>query len=214
MTTDISLSQLLCSRLCHDLVGAAGAINAGIELLNEDPSDIAAPLGLMETSAAQVTRRLSFFRVAFGSAGGPDSPVDADNLRGLIEGYLEDKKLDLDWRLLDFDGAQPSQVSASGKLLCLLMIVAGDCLPRGGILSVHVAPLEGGIGIAVEGRGTGARIPENVQIALKAEQINAQINARNVHAFFASRLAAEANGSIEIEADDDSVQIASVLARI
>ena len=66
MSADLNLSQLLSSRICHDLVGAAGAINAGIELICEDPGEIDAPLGLMAASAAQVTRRLSFFRIAFG----------------------------------------------------------------------------------------------------------------------------------------------------
>ena len=53
--------------------------------------------------------------------------------------------------------------------------------------------------------------PEAVQTALVVTQIDDQITARNVHAFFASQLAARAKGSIEIEADDSVVQIASLL---
>lgn len=211
MTTEITLSQLLCSRLCHDLVGAAGAINAGIELLNEDASDISAPLRLMETSAEQVTRRLSFFRVAFGSAGGPESPVDAPTLQKLIADYLSDKKVGIKWNALSFDGVVDERVSTSGKLLCLMMVLASDCLPRGGEITVHLAPLDDGIGIAVEGKGTDVRVSELLQLALNATHLNEHISARNVHAYFANQLALGAQGSLELESDGATVQIACVL---
>ena len=97
MSEDLHLSQLLSSRICHDLVGAAGAINAGIELINEDPVDIESPLSLMATSAMQITRRLSFFRIAFGSAGGPDSPITVKEIQKLSEEYLAEKKITLSW---------------------------------------------------------------------------------------------------------------------
>ena len=212
MTTEITLSQLLCSRLCHDLVGAAGAINAGIELLNEDSSDMSAPLNLMETSANQVTQRLSFFRVAFGSAGGPDSPVDAATLQKLISGYLSDKKVVVVWSALNFDGATKESVSATGKLLCLMMLIASDCMPRGGDVAVHVAPLDEGIGIALEGMGTAVRLPETIHFALNASEIDEHITARNVHAYFANQLAVGAGGSLEVECDETTVQIACVLS--
>ena len=68
MTSDIHLAQLLCSRLCHDLVGPAGAVNAGLELAEDGDLDGDA-LDLVTSSAAEITRRLAFFRIAFGAAG-------------------------------------------------------------------------------------------------------------------------------------------------
>ena len=66
MSADIHLAQLLCSRLCHDLVGPAGAVNAGLELAEDGDLDGDA-LDLVTSSAAEVTRRLAFFRIAFGA---------------------------------------------------------------------------------------------------------------------------------------------------
>ena len=74
MSNDLRLAQLLCSRLCHDLVGPAGAVNAGLELAEEGEMDGDA-LELVTSSAAEVTRRLAFFRIAFGAAGGKASAV-------------------------------------------------------------------------------------------------------------------------------------------
>lgn len=213
MNSDLRLSQLLCSRLCHDLAGAAGAISAGIELLNEDHNNITAPLELMEKSAEQITRRLTFFRVAFGSAGGADSPYSAEHMRLLIEAYLAEKKIQITWQALRFEGAELAQQSLSGKLLANLMLIANDCLPRGGHIQAHVAPLDSGVGIAVEARGVNARLTEDLKLALNAEAVGEFLTARNVHAYFAKQLAHSGGGALEIAELSEIVQIACILGK-
>ena len=40
---DVRFASLLCSRLCHDIIGPIGAINNGIEILSgEDDADMRA----------------------------------------------------------------------------------------------------------------------------------------------------------------------------
>src|SRR3546814_20842043 len=71
---DLRILELVCSRLCHDLVGPVGAVNNGIELLEEfDPSMADDVLPLLRNSARQAWRRLDCFRLAFGAAGGRDA---------------------------------------------------------------------------------------------------------------------------------------------
>ena len=84
MKIDVVVSQLLCSRLCHDLVGPSGGINAGIELMAEDGSDGSA-LHLIGKSAEQMSRCLAFFRIAFGFASG-EGATDVDEVRALANG--------------------------------------------------------------------------------------------------------------------------------
>src|SRR3546814_5580031 len=56
---DLRILELVCSRLCHDLVGPVGAVNNGIELLEEfDPSMADDVLPLLRNSARQAWRRL------------------------------------------------------------------------------------------------------------------------------------------------------------
>ncbi|NQW01389.1 MAG: hypothetical protein HQ483_16930 [Rhodospirillales bacterium] len=212
MVSELTLSQLICSRVCHDLVGAAGAVNAGVELLGEDPSDMAAPLELMATSAQQLTRRLAFFRFVFGSAGGPDSPFAADQIKTLLEDFVADKKLKLVWDSLNMADAAPAQQSACGKLLSAMLLIAIDCLPRGGDARIHVGPVDGGMAVAIEASGSSVRFPEDIDIAVHLQQVNDQLSARNVHAYVAAQLAKSVNGSLEIEVVDGAVQIACVMS--
>ena len=211
MSSEIGLSQLISSRICHDLVGAAGAVNAGVELISEDPSDIAAPLGLMASSAEQLTRRLSFFRFAFGSAGGPDSPFDGPQIKKLIEDFAADKKLVLFWDSLELESATPAQQSVCGKLLSLMLLIALDCLPRGGEAHIYVGPLDGGMGVAIEAGGTPVRYPEDIQKAVQSPAFDDHLSARNVHGYLAAQLARSVNGSLEIECSSDVAQLACLV---
>ena len=212
MSTDLHLSRLISSRICHDLVGAAGAINAGIELINEDPRHFEPPLGLMATSALQLTRRLSFFRIAFGSAGGADSPITVSEIQMLSEQYLADKNILLSWSASDFKNNGMLLHSLCGKILLNLFLISCDCLPRGGAVKAHVAPLDHGVGIAIEAKGVGANFPENIKNAIKTTEITDILTVRNIHAYIACRLVNAGNGKIEFEEVDGSVKVGCIVS--
>ena len=211
ISEDLKLSQLLSSRICHDLVGAAGAINAGIELISEDFSEIEAPLGLMAASAAQVTRRLSFFRIAFGSAGGADSPVTVEEIKKLSEEYLRDKKIRLTCSASDVTNNGQLLYSLCGKILLNLFLISSDCLPRGGEVLAHIAPLDNGIGLVIEAKGVGANFPESIKNAIKTLDFTDIVTVRNVHAYVACKLVGAGNGKIEFSEIDSCVKIGCIV---
>ena len=76
--SNVDFASLLCSRLCHDLVGPVGAITNGVELLvdESDPEMQRRCLDLVADSARQTANKLKFFRLAFGAAGGFGEVVD------------------------------------------------------------------------------------------------------------------------------------------
>ncbi len=199
MQIDLAVSQLLCSRICHDLVGVSGAVNAGIELMGEGEDDGGA-LALTEKSAAQIARRLAFFRVAFGFGGGDQTDIGKDEVKALAEGWLDDGKIALEWTGDSADGSSLS--GACARVLLNIVLMAGETLPGGGTIGVQLAALSEGTGIAVTARGNGARLRDDLAQALAAGVTPDQLNARNVHGYFAQCLAAAAGGRIEVETDD------------
>jgi len=62
------LAALLCSRVCHDIISPVGAINNGLELLDEGGADVEA-MDLIRSSALNASVRLKFARLAFGASG-------------------------------------------------------------------------------------------------------------------------------------------------
>ena len=206
---DLEVAQLLCSRLCHDLVGPAGAVNAGLELLDEDiAADSAAAFALVVRSAHEVTDRLEFFRVAFGF-GGAGPAASMAEARKLAKGYLADSNVTLDWPL---DGEERAFPLAAAKLLLNLVLLASESLPRGGTLAVRLAELDEGTGVALVALGAGARFKADVREAMNAEAPRADLSARNVHGYFAVRLAASLGAVIEVsDGDENEVQLATIL---
>jgi hypothetical protein len=69
--TPSDLASLLCSKVCHDIISPVGAINNGLELLDEGGADDAA-MDLIKTSARNASARLQFARIALAR---PDRPA-------------------------------------------------------------------------------------------------------------------------------------------
>lgn len=202
MNLDLKVAQLLCSRLCHDLISPAGAINAGLELVAENPGgDTAEAMTLASESARQLTAKLSFFRVAFGSAA---QSMTLDQLIDLGRGFVGQGTV-----RIDAPGTVgTSTVPAAGVRLALALIMLGaGALPRGGVLDLQVAALPEGLGIALKASGKGAALKEDVRTAIALPDVET-LTARNVHGYLAAALAAERDAVIEIAEDADVVQIA------
>jgi histidine phosphotransferase ChpT len=154
LADDTILAEMLCARLCHDMAGAIGAAAAGAELL-EDGFDAETARMVAESAAAAVSR-LKFFRAALGPAG---SPQPAGRFRDLAAAYLMAAApggrmtLSLHW-----ESARPELDGESGRLVLNLVLLARDALPRGGAVTVVIAPsiAAGAIGCAVSFTGEGA----------------------------------------------------------
>ena len=193
----IQLAQLLCSRLCHDLVGPAGAVNAGLELADEGGLDDAA-MELMAGSAGELTNRLAFFRVAFGAAGGRASTeggLSLNEAEVLAGDLLAPGRVELDWTVGDH--APDSLPAGAGKVLLLLVLIASESLPRGGTVAVHAASLPEGLGLAVTAAGEGARLRPDLGPVLTAAP-GSELTARNVHGYLAGLLAGALGGQLEV----------------
>lgn len=177
---ELRIFELLCSRLCHDLVSPVGAVNNGVELLEELGPDEEA-LKLVGQSAQAAARRLKFYRVAYGAAGAADLPMD--ELRDLMTGLLVDRHVALAW---DSRAAIPFGLSGR-RLLLNMLAFAAESLPRGG--TIHVGAREAPAAISLTAEGAGATLPEGAQAAMDGSTPPGELTARTIQVYFASRLA-------------------------
>jgi histidine phosphotransferase ChpT len=172
---DLRIAELLAARLCHELVSPIGAINNGVELLEDDPDFAADASGLIAQSATQATRRLQFYRVAYGST----APIAVELGRKAAIDLFADGKIVCNWP----EGLAPAGI----KLACNLLLVAAEALPRGGRLTLAAAdPLE------IHAEGEGARLPAHLPDALTGALAADAVDARSVQAAFTGALAMRA----------------------
>lgn len=182
---DLRLAQLLCARVCHDLIGAAGAIETGVDLLAEDGADRADICDLIGLSGRQLARRLAFYRLAFGMTGRAGDTRPLAEAKRLADGFLDGGRVALRWRI-DGEAARNGALGADEtRLLLCAILVAGEGLLRGGTLSVGLERGRTATTLVIDAEGRDAAIGEAVRAALAGGGAGPDaVTARTVPAYY------------------------------
>jgi len=204
---DMEVAHLLCSRLCHDLISPASAVKTGVEFMQDDTSGMGdEALSLLENSAGQLNAKLTFFRSAFGRGGEADS---LSRVRDLLKSWAGGGKVVVDWPMETGDLVLGHE---GARLLLNLLLLAMDTVQAAGDLTVRLANLSEGVGVAIAVEGRGARLREDLAEALRPDVTVGELTPRSVQAYFVSKLAEEMGTAIEVsEPAPDRVEIASLL---
>ncbi len=188
------LAELLTARVCHDLAGAVGAVAAGAELLGEDAAMDGEALRLLSTSAATAVAKLKFLRHALGGGGATQS---AAALRAMAAEYLATVKagdgLRLDWQV---KSAAPWDAGHS-RLVLNLILLAQDCLPKGGAVVVRDGARPQDLAEVVA-EGTGAAAAEANGQLDAGSAVDASIGPRGAQGAYAGLLARQLGLRIDV----------------
>lgn len=191
MDIQLRALELACSKLCHDVISPIGAVNNGLELLEEE-EDAALKeeaTSLAQRSAKRASILLQVYRSAFGNAGnqqtfGPREAV------ALAQEFLQTGKAQLNAGNLPDSSGIPA---GYGKLALNLIILGADALPRGGTIQFQVRSPQLGQG-AIEIDCAGQQIAWSEEFGraiggkLQAEDLTAHNILPYVSSAFAQRL--------------------------
>jgi histidine phosphotransferase ChpT len=197
---NLDFAALLVSRVCHDLVSPVGAVVNGLEVLEDETDNAmrADALRLVAMSAEAAAARLQFARIAFGAAGSVGAELDLTEVSRVVTGLLRGGKIELDW--------QPNPINWPkdwAKLLMNCILVASDCLPRGGRVQVEI-PTGQAPQFVVRAKGTIARISAETERALMGEPV-AALDGRSIQPFFTHQLAKGVNAGLNVQTGDGEV---------
>lgn len=162
----IALAQMVCTRLCHDLGGPAGALTGALDLLEGEGDDA---LEVARDAARIMDRRIRFFRAAVGGGAGE---CRRDDLAQAAEGLTLGRRATIDLAALAPDIVVPASLAQS---LLLALWTGIDALPRGGAVRVGGTP-EAGLSIWPE--GPSAAWPVSLAAALAGDDV--PLTARGV----------------------------------
>ena len=117
------ISELVCTRICHDVIGSAGAVANAVEIFEEgDLDDLEDIKSILRAGSFALSARLKFFRMAFGM--GNVAP-DLAQIETTAKDYLKSVNTAVN---LDFSLKNPKL----GRLAMLSIMIANDGLVRGG----------------------------------------------------------------------------------
>ena len=196
---DTRVLALLCARLCHELSGPIAGVHNGIELLADEDQVFADEAAeLIGFSARQAAARLQFYRFAYGFSDG--GVTSAAQPRDLAERLFGGSRITCEYG--ERGGILPLPWQ---KLVCNLLLVGADALPRGGRLVLTSALLE------VEAIGeTPALSPETLAAMTLAVPVDV-LTSRTIQAYFAGVLAAALGCRLVGTAEPGRVRITAVI---
>jgi histidine phosphotransferase ChpT len=202
---DLDFAALLVSRVCHDLVSPVGAVVNGLEVL-EDETDAAMradALRLVASSAEQAAARLQFARVAFGAAGSAGAELDLTEVARVTAGLLKGGKVELLWE------AEPVNWPKDwAKLLMNAIVVAAECLPRGGRVRVETLGGPEAPGLRIVATGMVARINPDVERALLGEPTGA-LDGRSIQPYLTYHLSKGLNAGLTFTLAEGEIRVAA-----
>lgn len=177
-----TLMELLSARICHDLVSPVGAINNGLEFMEDmadDPEGRKEATNLIAHSATAAGARLMAFRMAYG-AGAVDGNVKPEDIQKAFGTLIRtDGKVRQSWDPFGPLGI-PSSSHAFCKILMGCLMMASDCLPKGGLIFVDAGT---GAETLIKAEGNGATIREGVENALAGTIEMSKVDPRLVHPY-------------------------------
>ena len=198
------LGALLSSRICHDIISPVGAINNGLELLEEGGADEDA-MNLIKSSARSASARLQFARIAFGAAGSAGVQIDTGDVQNLANEYMKGEKAEFTWT-----GNRVLLPKNKVKLLLNLVLIANAALPRGGTLNVALETPETEPRFVLTSRGPMLRVPPKFLELHSGKTPEEPIDAHAVQPYYTLLLAQEAGMTISIHATPEEIVFSAV----
>ena len=124
---------------------------------------------------------------------------------------VADGAVSLDWPV-DSVAEENPLAKGAGRLILNLLLIAIDCLPRGGTLGVRIVGLDDGLGVAMTADGEGARLRPELAAAMAPGADVDDLTARTVQGYFTCCLARELRAELKVGADSSQqVRIATVV---
>lgn len=195
------LGALLCSRVCHDIISPVGAINNGLELLDEGGATDDAMM-LIRTSARKASARLQFARIAFGAAGSAGMLIDTGDAETVATAYLKDEKPELSWQ-----GTRALLPKNKVKLLLNLILIAHSAIPKGGKISVVLEDVDTAPKFVLTSSGPAARVPPKFLELHANQKPEDPIDAQSVQPYYTLLLARDSGMSIGIVANPEEIVV-------
>ena len=199
----LDLAALVASRVCHDIISPVGAITNGLEVLDEENAEDMKEfaMDLIRKSARQASAKLQFARLAFGAAGSAGAEIDLGDAQSVAAGFLANEKADIDWQV-------PRLLMPKNrvKLLLNLILLANQCVPRGGLITVTMSGEAANPRFELKVTGSTTKVPA-VVLDLTAGHDPERIDAHTVQPVYTVLLARDSGMDLEVVKQEDGVSI-------
>ena len=200
------LSAYIASRICHDLVSSVSSITNALDFMDEpQESEMRAQAEkLLHDGADSAASKLKFLRYAFGSVGLSKGAADIHDAKTITERFVSSHNYkptihwDIETEHLSFSHA---------RLIMNMVMMAVDCLPRGGTIAVKVRNQTDGLGVSVTAAGERFKLREDTAAAADGTEPQDGWSARTVQPLFTRIIAEGLGGKLSVDPAEGEITI-------
>lgn len=200
------LSAYIASRICHDLVSSVSSITNALDFMNEpQESEMRAQAEkLLHDGADSAASKLKFLRYAFGSVGLSKGAADIHDAKTITERFVasHNYKPKVNWDI------ETDHLSFShARLIMNMVMMAVDCLPRGGTINVKVRNQTDGLGVSVTASGERFKLRDDTADAANGKEPPDGWSARTVQPLFTRIIAGGLGGQLRVEQREGEIAV-------
>jgi len=191
-----NLTDLIGSRICHDLISPLGAISNGVELISMNGDAAGPEMNLISESIENANARIRYFRIAFGTAG-PGQKVAISEITSILKSLSRGGRLVTDWQ------PRADLEREHVKMAFLLLQCFETAMPWGGKITVSAV----GDQWAVYGQADQMKIDAALWQVLLADSQQTDLEPAQVHFALAPLAAAAMGRQLSVEISDNSARV-------
>ena len=129
---ETQLSELICTRLSHDLIGNIGAVANAVELLEEGDLDFLDDIkSILNFSSKTLSARMKFFRMAFGLTN-----ANLDDVH-MVNKTIQDYVATLGNKNFPIEVCFGTYSAKLSRIVMLLVMILADMFIKGGKILVE-----------------------------------------------------------------------------
>lgn len=198
MIENTKLTALVASRICHDMVEPMSAIIQGLEMIKsgEGKTDPDA-LSLLDHGVGKAWAKLEFFRFAMAGATA-EGESELEEGRAVAIKLYSVLKPELVWSPPAVHMPRPAV-----RVIVNLLLIANECLPRGGKVEVTANKHGDGGEVIVTATGPRAKLREATAAALRGD--GEELSGHTIQPTLTSLLARQ--GGVELSARESEEKV-------
>jgi len=164
MIENTKLTALVASRICHDMVEPMSAIIQGLEMIKSgDGKTDPDALSLLDHGVGKAWAKLEFFRFALAGATA-EGESELEEGRAVAIKLYSALKPELVWNAPAVAMPRPAV-----RVIVNLLLIANECLPRGGKVEITAAKHGEGGEVVVTATGPRAKLRDTTAAALRGD---------------------------------------------
>ncbi len=197
MSKILEFSELLMTKFCHDIAGPIGAVNNGIEFLEEpDHGGIRdKAMELISKNGKEAAAKLKFFRYIYGVSQS-SGEADIHEIQELAKEFFNDTPIKLNWIPNSSAGEFVQLTHRACKLLMNMLYCSSSVLIAGGEIEIQIVKIEKGKSLILKSKGSKIKEIDDLVHILNNHELR-DIKLNNVQIHHTAKIASSMNVVIE-----------------